>query len=143
MIFLKKLHEQLLVIAYYAKPRQKNSRYANVAAAAYRAIPYSLQRTVVVRMAYSHIAANANVNAVLKKGRCINSMEDRKTRKCLRCKQEKSIEAFARTPSRFFPAHHSLYCTQCLEATTPQDNLGEVDRVLRWLDLPFDLNKWT
>jgi hypothetical protein len=26
---------------------------------------------------------------------------------------------------------------------TPQDTLGEVDRVLRWLDLPFDMNKWT
>jgi hypothetical protein len=26
---------------------------------------------------------------------------------------------------------------------TPQDNLGEVDRLMRWLDLPFDLNKWT
>lgn len=70
-------------------------------------------------------------------------MEDRKPRKCLRCKQEKPIEAFAHTPSRFFPAHRSLICTACLEATTPQDNLGEVDRVLRWLDLPFDLNKWT
>jgi len=25
----------------------------------------------------------------------------------------------------------------------PPDNLGEVDRLMRWLDLPFDLNKWT
>ena len=25
----------------------------------------------------------------------------------------------------------------------PQDNLGEVDRVCRYLDVPFDLNKWT
>lgn len=25
----------------------------------------------------------------------------------------------------------------------PQDNLGEVDRLCRWLDVPFDLNKWT
>jgi hypothetical protein len=24
-----------------------------------------------------------------------------------------------------------------------QDNLGEVDRLMRWLDLPFDLDKWT
>lgn len=70
-------------------------------------------------------------------------MEDKKLRKCLRCKQEKPITAFAETSCRFFPGHRSLYCTSCLEATTPQDNLGEVDRVLRWLDLPFDLNKWT
>jgi len=25
----------------------------------------------------------------------------------------------------------------------PQDNLGEVDRLCRYLDVPFDLNKWT
>ena len=24
-----------------------------------------------------------------------------------------------------------------------QDNMGEVDRLCRWLDVPFDLNKWT
>lgn len=70
-------------------------------------------------------------------------MEDKKTRTCLRCKQVKPIEQFVHTPSRFFPAHRSLICTPCYEATTPQDNLGEVDRVLRYLDLPFDLNKWT
>ena len=26
---------------------------------------------------------------------------------------------------------------------TPQDNFGEVDRLMRWLDFPVDLNKWT
>lgn len=64
-------------------------------------------------------------------------------KKCMRCKQEKPIELFQYTPSRFFPGHRSLICTPCLEAITKQDNLGEVDRVLRWLDLPFDLDKWT
>lgn len=69
-------------------------------------------------------------------------MEEKK-RRCLRCKQDKPIEAFAYTASRFFPAHRSLICTSCLEATTKQDNLDEVDRVMQWLDLPFDLDKWT
>ena len=66
-----------------------------------------------------------------------------KNRKCLRCRTEKPVEAFAYTPSSFFPGHRSLFCTQCLETMVKQDNLGEVDRLMRWLDLPFDLNKWT
>lgn len=70
--------------------------------------------------------------------------EDEKiTRKCLRCKQTKPISDFARTPSKFFPNHHSLICTNCFEIMVPQDNLGEVDRLCRYLDVPFDLDKWT
>lgn len=66
-----------------------------------------------------------------------------KTRRCLKCKQDKPQEAFQYTPSNFFPGHRSLFCTSCLETMIKQDNLGEVDRLCRWLDLPFDLNKWT
>lgn len=68
---------------------------------------------------------------------------DQKTRRCLKCKQERPTEAFQFTPSKFFPGGRSYICTNCLEAMTPQDNLGEVDRLMRWLDLPFDLDKWT
>lgn len=66
-----------------------------------------------------------------------------KTRKCLKCKVEKGLECFQPTPSAFFPGKRSYFCTQCLETMVKQDNLGEVDRLMRWLDLPFDLNKWT
>ncbi len=66
-----------------------------------------------------------------------------KTRRCIRCKQERPIEQFKSTPSKYFPGGRCYICTPCLEAMTPQDNLGEVDRLMRWLDLPFDLNKWT
>lgn len=66
-----------------------------------------------------------------------------KTRRCLKCKREQPLEFFQSTPSKFFPGGHSYICTPCLEVMTPQDNLGEVDRLMRWLDLPFDLNKWT
>ena len=66
-----------------------------------------------------------------------------KTRKCLKCKVEKALENFQPTPSSFFPGKRSYFCTQCLETMIKQDNLGEVDRLMRWLDLPFDLNKWT
>ena len=66
-----------------------------------------------------------------------------KTRKCLKCKVEKGLECFQPTPSSFFPGKRSYFCTQCLETMIKQDNLGEVDRLMRWLDLPFDLNKWT
>ena len=61
----------------------------------------------------------------------------------MKCKQEKPENEFQYTPSKFFPAHRSLICTRCLETMVPQDNLGEVDRLCRYLDVPFDLNKWT
>lgn len=68
---------------------------------------------------------------------------EKKTRRCLRCKREQPLELFQKTPSKFFPGGLCYICTPCLEVMTPQDNLGEVDRLMRWLDLPFDLNKWT
>lgn len=61
----------------------------------------------------------------------------------MKCRQEKPEHNFQYTPSNFFPAHRSLICTSCLETMVAQDNLGEVDRLMRYLDLPFDLNKWT
>lgn len=70
-------------------------------------------------------------------------INEKKTRRCLKCKREQPQEFFQHTPSKFFPNNKCYICTPCLEAMTPQDNLGEVDRLMRWLDLPFDLNKWT
>lgn len=66
-----------------------------------------------------------------------------KTRRCLKCRQEKPEFNFQYTPSKFFPSHRSLICTSCLETMIDQSNLGEVDRLCRHLDVPFDLNKWT
>ena len=66
-----------------------------------------------------------------------------KTRRCLKCRQEKPIYEFQYTPSSFFPSHRSQICTSCLELMVHQDNMGEVDRLCRWLDVPFDLDKWT
>lgn len=70
-------------------------------------------------------------------------MEEVKTRKCLKCRQDKPIHNFQPTSSIFFPGRRSLICTSCLEGMINQDNLGEVDRLCRYLDVPFDLNKWT
>ena len=69
-------------------------------------------------------------------------MDALKTRKCLRCKQDKPLNEFAATPSPFFPAHHSLICTNCFEVMVKQDNLNEVDALCRYLDVPFDLDKY-
>ena len=69
--------------------------------------------------------------------------EEVKTRKCLKCRQDKPIVEYQPTSSIFFPGHRSLICTSCLESMIHQDNLGEVDRLCRYLDVPFDLNKWT
>ena len=69
--------------------------------------------------------------------------KDLKTRRCIKCKQEKPIHNFQYTPSKFFPAHRSLFCTSCLEIATDPTNLDEVDKVCQYLDLPFNLDKWT
>ena len=66
-----------------------------------------------------------------------------KKRRCLKCKQEKPDYNFQQTKSPFFPGHRSLICTSCLETMIKQDNLNEVDALCRYLDLPFDINKWT
>lgn len=66
-----------------------------------------------------------------------------KNRHCLKCKQYKPEYNFQYTPSKFFPGNRSLICTTCLETMVDQSNLGEVDRLCRYLDLPFDLNQWT
>lgn len=65
-----------------------------------------------------------------------------KIRRCMKCKQEKTIENFQYTPSKFFPSHRSLICTQCLELLVKQDSFEEIDRLCQYLDLPFDLDKW-
>ena len=69
--------------------------------------------------------------------------EETKKRVCVKCRQEKPESNFQYTPSNFFPAHRCYICTSCLETMAAADNLGEVDRLMRWLDLPFDLDKWT
>lgn len=66
-----------------------------------------------------------------------------KKRRCMKCKQDKPEFEFQHTSSIFFPGHRSLICTSCLETMIDQSNLGEVDRLCRYLDVPFDLNKWT
>lgn len=70
-------------------------------------------------------------------------IDEVKTRRCLKCRQEKPIHNFQYTPSNFFPSHRSMICTSCFETMIDQSNLGEVDRLCRYLDVPFDLNIWT
>ena len=69
--------------------------------------------------------------------------EGSKKRICLKCKQEKLREHFAATPSPFFPGHLSLICNECLCAGVDAKDWNAVDRLLRWLDLPFEIDKWT
>jgi hypothetical protein len=69
--------------------------------------------------------------------------EGLKKRTCLKCRQEKLREHFAATPSPFFPGHLSLICNECLCAGIDAKDWNAVDRMLRWLDLPFEIDKWT
>ena len=70
-------------------------------------------------------------------------IEEVKKRRCIKCREEKPEHNFQYTPSIFFPGHRSLICTQCYERMVDQSNLGEVDRLCRYLDVPFDLDRWT
>lgn len=63
-------------------------------------------------------------------------------RTCLKCRQKKSIEEFAKTSSPFFPSNRSHICTQCLETMIDSLNLDSVDRLMRFLDLPFNPDLW-
>ena len=69
--------------------------------------------------------------------------EEIKKRKCLKCRQEKPETNFCKTQSKFFPGHRSMICTSCLETMVAQDNFAAVDHLCRYLDVPFDLDKWT
>lgn len=64
-------------------------------------------------------------------------------RTCIKCKQEKEIFHFQQTTSPFFPAKRSIICTSCLEKIVAAENFDEVDRLCRYLDLPFNLDEWT
>ena len=68
---------------------------------------------------------------------------EKKTRRCLKCKRDQPQQLFQSTPSKFFPGGKCYICIPCLETMIKQDNLGDVDRLMRWLDLPFDIDKWT
>lgn len=64
-------------------------------------------------------------------------------RTCLKCKQEKELYKFAATTSPYFPGKHSLICTSCLEVMNAPEDFDSIDRLCRYLDIPFDLNQWT
>ena len=64
-------------------------------------------------------------------------------RTCLKCKQEKELYKFAATTSPYFPGKHSLICTSCLEVMNAPEDFDSIDRLCRYLDIPFNLNQWT
>lgn len=64
-------------------------------------------------------------------------------RTCLKCKTEKERIYFQQTTSPFFPGNRSLICTACLEKMTSAEDFDGIDRLCRYLDLPFNLNEWT
>ena len=64
-------------------------------------------------------------------------------RTCLKCKQEKEEWNYKYTQSPFFPGHRSMICTACYEKMVRAEDFNEIDRLCRYLDVPFDLNEWT
>lgn len=64
-------------------------------------------------------------------------------RTCLKCKQEKEEWHYKSTQSPFFPGHRSMICTACYEKMVRAEDFNGIDRLCRYLDIPFDLNEWT
>lgn len=64
-------------------------------------------------------------------------------RKCPYCKQERIPEEYVQTKSPFHPQGRSLICIPCLERLVKADDLMAVDRMCRWLDIPFLVDQWT
>ena len=72
-----------------------------------------------------------------------DATEVKKTRLCLKCRQTLPLNKFPPARSIFFPAKRSYICVSCLEESVPADNWDAVDGLMRWLNLPFDIEQWT
>lgn len=67
-------------------------------------------------------------------------------RVCARCRVTKPIDQFpAPGPATapYHPGGRSIYCYSCLEIMAPAEDLQRVDALMRWLDWPLLIDKWT
>ena len=62
---------------------------------------------------------------------------------CLKCNTEKPLVDFISTSSPFHPKGRSIICVGCLERMVDPMDLKKVDRMCRWLDIPFLVDQWT
>lgn len=60
--------------------------------------------------------------------------------KCAKCRNEKEDVEFVKSGSVFLPGGRSYLCLDCLEKMVNVDDLDEMNRLMRWLDVPFDVN---
>lgn len=64
-------------------------------------------------------------------------------RVCPKCKLDREEHNYPATRSKFFPGGRSIICITCLEKMVDYDDWNTVDKILQWLDLPFDINMWS
>lgn len=76
-------------------------------------------------------------------------MEVRKVSKrlfvtCQYCNENKPVASFLKAKSPFFPCGTTDICIECLEDFIAKENgnLNYVDKLMRWLDVPFYVDKW-
>lgn len=68
---------------------------------------------------------------------------EKKTKTCMRCKQERDLSQFPQSPSSLLPQQRSYLCINCLEQMCDPTDLNSVDKVMRWGDWAFNPDKWT
>lgn len=63
---------------------------------------------------------------------------------CQSCGKSKPVASFLKTKSEFFPLGTTDICIECLEDKIERDNgnFKTMDKICRWLDIPFFPDKW-
>ena len=63
---------------------------------------------------------------------------------CQSCGKSKPVASFLKTKSEFFPLGTTDICIECFEDKIERDNgnFKTMDKICRWLDIPFFPDKW-
>ena len=61
---------------------------------------------------------------------------------CKMCNETKSSLDFLRSRALWFPNGVSDICESCLESRIDSRDLNQVDKILQYLDIPFNPNEW-
>lgn len=62
---------------------------------------------------------------------------------CPKCKREQDATEYVEVRSKYHCGGRTNICISCLERLTDPTDLDDVDRLMRWLDMPFLISQWT
>lgn len=62
---------------------------------------------------------------------------------CPKCRRDQEAEEYTTINSKYAVGGRAEICNQCLMRLTDSSDLGEVSKLLQYLDRPFLINQWT